>query len=205
VVKEYLGKVSKLKEHLFTLIHISSGLPQCGTEVSETLFLNTGTAMHNIIAVGEHLCLLGTYNKTSHNTHSNLLLPQGIHPKVADILLSYMVLVQPVEALIASLIADVGQLGFYRHCLWAMLNGKWELKAFNAILTRAFSPFMNIVMTVGKWRHISHAIVHHPTSTSNPTSNSPSWRQSPTNRPVTLTRLTTGPKSRGSTTSPKGR
>jgi hypothetical protein len=93
----WFKSVHQFLEKLFVVIHTSSGLPAHGTESSETLITNTFGAQRSLYAMLGHLCLVGRYNKTSHNSGQDKLIPRALHLKPGQLLLYYLALVCPVE------------------------------------------------------------------------------------------------------------
>jgi hypothetical protein len=158
-VTEWLEHVKQFKEVLFLLIHITSGLPPRGTEATETLICNTTTARRNMYAVGGRPCLISSYNKTSHNSHHDKLLPRGLQEMVGDLFINYLALVRPLESVVAHQVVEEKHLHLYRTHLWVGPKGRWDTRGFNKILEREFNKHMKMEMSVGTWRHAATAIM----------------------------------------------
>lgn len=156
---EWMDEIQKFKESLFFLVHITSGLPSRGTEASVTLIRNTPTARRNLYAIGNRVCLIGTYNKTSHNSHRDRLLPRGLEEQVGRLLLVYLALVRPLETAMAHELVDQKHWHLYETHLWVGSNGCWDTSTFNKILQANFMRHLKVEVTVGSWRHIATAIM----------------------------------------------
>lgn len=157
-VRDWLKHLQHFKKLLFLLIHLTSGLPQRGTEASETQFANTHTALRNVFAVGTRILIIGAYNKTSHNTGHNKLLPRALHEDVAKLLVWYLALVHPLEKVFAHLVVSKKHLADYSSHLWADTTGTMDNQDFNSILSPIFREHVGCEMNISTWRHLATAI-----------------------------------------------
>jgi hypothetical protein len=162
-VEDWFQSVNDFLEKLYVVMHISSGLPQRGAEAAETLIVNTMTAQRNLYSILDEVCIVGRYNKTSHNTGLDKVIPRAVHPKPAALLVKYLTLVRPLERSFAQQIA-AGK-GASPHNfdtnLWVGIKGKWNATKMSSILQETFYQYTHVPIGLAAWRHIAESLMRH--------------------------------------------
>lgn len=164
-MKVWLRDVQTFLGHLFFLIHTTSGLPPRGTESAAMLLCNTAYQRRNLYYLCGNLCLVGTYNKTSHNTGFDKLIPRAMHKSVEMLLLIYLTLVRPIEKRFARDLGITSNLHLYDTHIWIGTDGKWTTRHMTDILQQSFGMFGDIRIGIGAWRHIITNIVRKKVNT----------------------------------------
>jgi hypothetical protein len=160
MVREWFDSVAAFLEKLYVVMHISCGLPQRGSEAAETMIVNTMTAQRNLYALIDEVCIVGRYNKTSHNTGSDKVIPRAVHPKVAILLVKYLALVRPLERSFAEKVAPTVAKQFDTF-LWVGIKGKWTSPKISSLLQDAFYQYTHVPIGLAAWRHIAESIMRH--------------------------------------------
>jgi hypothetical protein len=158
-VNKFMQQVQVFLKHLFFLMHVTGGMPPRGTEASETLLVNTPTAQRNLYFIDKHFCLVHMYNKTSHNSGFDKVIPRAFPKQVSKLLLDYLALVCPLERVFARAVVNQVHWHLFDTHLWVGPTGKWDTRQMTTILQRAFSEHGSIDIGVAAWRHIITSIV----------------------------------------------
>ena len=91
----YLRQRDRLVRHLFTAMHITSGMPARGEELRMIRWANTVTAMRNVFMFEGKIILVFLYNKANTNHNNSFYIVRRPAPPVERILALYLIYIMP--------------------------------------------------------------------------------------------------------------
>jgi hypothetical protein len=158
-ILEWMAKVQSFLEKLFVIVHLTIGLPPRGTEACETLLVNTLNAERNVYVVLQEFCVVGRYNKTSHNTGFDKPIPRAVHADPAQLAMEYLTLVRPLQRYFARFVVDEGLWGYFDTHLWVGVKGKWTSLQISNMLKEATYQYLHVSIGLASWRHLATSIM----------------------------------------------
>lgn len=171
-LKLWLDRVEDLQDKLITLLHITSGMPGRGTELSSMTFINSIHSPRNVYIMWDTIALIADYNKTQALTQRDSSIARFLPKEIASLLLTYLSIVKPFQgyfnavhcflnnySFAASIVHGqaVGDLcGRY---IWVrksrVLSGQDYGISFNSCMIKTFGIDLGIAL----YRHVSQAFM----------------------------------------------
>ena len=93
----YMEVCHDVEMKLFVGSHTSVGEPARATEFATHLLSNvSGGSIRNVFVIFQHLCLMGTFNKSSHLTETDQAIIRVPHPEIGRLWIMYLAFVRPL-------------------------------------------------------------------------------------------------------------
>lgn len=121
--ERYLQHAQDFLHHLLIAIHFTHGQPTRGSEVLATTFRNLPNYPRSIMCVDGWLVNALTVNKSESITQHRQLSPHWSPRRVSNLLLSYLVLVRPIEITLAHAILPTPIVQQYNYYLFVGPSG----------------------------------------------------------------------------------
>ncbi|KZS91539.1 hypothetical protein SISNIDRAFT_467474, partial [Sistotremastrum niveocremeum HHB9708] len=97
----FFDQTKSFMEKFVIVSHVTCGGPSRASEVDTTVICVLIDGDRKLYLCKDHVCLLSTYSKTRHITGKDKMVMKALPPKVAFLLLKYLILVRPCEELFA--------------------------------------------------------------------------------------------------------
>ena len=121
-VQRWLRRCDRFLELLLFCIHTTWGQPARGTEVTALRFRNGSLQDRNVFVIDGAVVLVTRYHKSQSQFDRPKVIPRFLPPKVAQLLVIYLVYVQPFRE---HLRLEVNQ-GDFSDFIWHDDKGMWE-------------------------------------------------------------------------------
>jgi hypothetical protein len=140
---------------LFCGTQLSVGEPARGSEIASNLVGNvSGGTIRNVFVLFQYFCMMGTFNKTSHQTERDLNMMRVPHPEIGRLWMLYLTFVRPVITIWQSYFN--GQAAA-RRAKDRLFFGPYR-PVTSSELSRSLSlhthRLLNIIIGISLWRHI---------------------------------------------------
>ena len=149
--KQYQVSVENFLEHLLVLVHKGSGQPARRVEFLGTRWRNVGMAPRNLRLHSGHVLFILDYHKSQTRTHASRSPVRFLFPAVAQLLLQFLVLIQPFRTLLAKETQIPPLVGDY---LWSTGEQPWPEERMTRILTSISRRSLGRAVNVRAWRQI---------------------------------------------------
>jgi superfamily II DNA helicase RecQ len=154
-VKQYQISVEKFLELLLVLVHIGSGQPAHRTEFLGMLWRNTSLAVRNIRLFSGYVVFILTYFKSQSRTHGSRAPVRVVFPPVAQLLVQFLVLIEPFRGLLARDTNIPPLVGDY---LWSSGEAPWSDERMTRVLRSTSRRSIGRERNVQAWRQICVAL-----------------------------------------------
>lgn len=142
---------------LVVLLHVTSGQPSRGTEITDVRIQNR-YRKRNLYKDHGHTWIIINYNKTTNNTMMDRFIPHLVYDKLAEHLDYYLVIIRPfLEDLAAQMFGESARC-LYRDYLFVDTCVKIDSEKFSRILSDATESYMGTPINIQFWRHVSIAL-----------------------------------------------
>ncbi|KAF9523204.1 hypothetical protein CPB83DRAFT_899020 [Crepidotus variabilis] len=158
--REWLADYAGFHNLLLAYIHLTSGAPPRGTEITSALLTNVPLyPRRNIYACGPYIVLMSTYLKTSSQTRSDKLIPHALSAFAADLLVQDLAFARPFAQMAARSVYISQPEVYQRYDTHIFIN---HMKLFTTenitVRLRTLSaPTMDLELNISSWRHIFSA------------------------------------------------
>lgn len=152
--------VHRVKVGLFLVLHITDGAPARGTEIVDTLHTNTWTRLRNLFAMFDRVCVVGQYNKTTHNS-GDKIIPRAVHHRPLHVLLPLLVFVNPLEQTMVAAIEGEEAASLYKYYVFVSCKGKWSSPMVSDYLRTSTSRIFDVGIGLAEWRHVAISTMRH--------------------------------------------
>ena len=87
----------EVEMRLFSATHTTVGESARGTEIAAHLIENvSGGSIRNVFIMFQYLCMMGTFNKSSHLTERDAVMMRVPHPEIGSLWMVYLTFVRPL-------------------------------------------------------------------------------------------------------------
>ncbi len=100
--RQWLQRLAQLEVLLMTGLHLSSGGPARGTELTSMQICNSDTRIRNAFALGPYVSVVRQYTKVSNMTGHDKLIPNAVDSFFADLLIQVHALARPFASYLAT-------------------------------------------------------------------------------------------------------
>jgi hypothetical protein len=137
------------------LKHKGSGQPARRVEFLGIRWRNSSLAVRNLRLLFEFMCFVLTYHKAQTRTHASRSPVRFIFPEVAQLLVQYLVIVQPFRITMSEQCHIPQRIGDY---LFQHGDQVWPEKKMTSVLKLWSQRSLGRAVAVQKWRQIAVAI-----------------------------------------------
>ena len=154
-VRKYLRTVSRFKELLLFCVHVTSGQPARGTEVTSIRHRNGYLQDRNIYVLFGLLMTVTRYHKSQSQWDNPKVVPRFVPWRVGQLLTVYLSYVRPLEDFLRSSVQGEGWTDY----VWANeQGGPWETDRLTRIIARESQKRLGVRLTTHDYRHVAIAI-----------------------------------------------
>jgi hypothetical protein len=155
VVQTYYKQVDAFLERLLLLIHVVSGQPARGTEI--TGLQHTNTTFHRNIFIEDGLVALVTsYHKGYTCTGSTKIIHRYLPKELSELVVYYLWIIHPFLRELDLLMPGPKPLG--SSFLWPDKEGSWSSQRLSTVLKRETIDAFKAPITIPVYRHVAIAI-----------------------------------------------
>lgn len=150
LVADYLRKVDKFRKLFLFCVHVSSGQPARGTEVTSLRFRN-GVANHrNVFVTDGRVMTVTSYHKSMAMLDMPKMVPRFLPWRLGQIAVIYLTHVRNFAELL-SIQVQYGQ-GWSEY-IWADANGPWETQKLTDTMKQETGKRLEAKLQVQSYRH----------------------------------------------------
>jgi superfamily II DNA helicase RecQ len=153
--RHYQQSVIRFLEVMLVLIHKGSGQPARRKEFLGLRWRNMGTAPRNLRLLSGNVLFILTYHKSLHRTHASRSPVRYLPPAVAQLLVQYLVLIQPFRRLCAQDTNIPDGVGEY---LWSDATSPWVDDRMTRTVISMSECSIGRKVNIKVWRQICVAI-----------------------------------------------
>ena len=153
VARKYLETYDQLMENLVLLVHLGSGMPARGTELSTYRTVNGKSSPRTIYILGNRVFFYCTYSKTNSMTGNIKAIVRFLDSEASQLVVDELMIIRPFAIVLASQLG----LNFGNVCRsqYFVRNGAaLNEKSIRIIFSKYFSDYSEIQLTFGKFRHV---------------------------------------------------
>lgn len=150
--RQYQTSVEQFLEHMLVLVHKGSGQPARRVEFLGTRWRNIGTATRSLLIHSGYLVFMLSYHKSQARTHASRYPVRVIYPAVAQMLIQFLKLVQPLRLLLSHDTNIPSRVGDY---LWSDGEQPWSEERMTRILQSMSRRSLGKEISVASWRQIA--------------------------------------------------
>lgn len=154
---DFLTACEKLRGKLGCIIQITSGQPMRTTETIDMRIRNTERNRAFYKDHGEIICITN-YQKTSNNKGYDAFIPHLIPHEVAQLLEYYLIVIRPLETLMASQIYGFSEAQTYHFYFHVHQGKRITAKVFRDIFASFLKDYVDFNAGVAAWRQCVSAI-----------------------------------------------
>lgn len=155
---KYYDYVKDFLKLLLLLIHVTSGLPAQGTELTRLKIFNDGFTRQNFYIIHDRVVAIALEgNKSEGVTETPKVIARYLPVRVSQLFISYAADVMPFVQLCRTVQGSLPS----SPCsyLWHTIDGKaWTTDLVSDILCTQATQHLSIPITVASWRHIAIAL-----------------------------------------------
>ena len=154
-VAAYKDAVQHFLKHLMVLLHITSGQPARRPEFLGLRWCNKQADKRNIFVHDGYLLFLLRYHKSLNMTNSSRFPVRFLLHQVAELLLQYLILIQPFRTWLS---AETGVPKCVSDYLWHNGSAVWTEDKMTSILLAHSTQAIGVRLNIQAWRQIAIGI-----------------------------------------------
>jgi hypothetical protein len=152
----YMAACHDVEMLLFCGTQTSVGEPARGSEIASHLVSNVaGGIIRNLLVMFQFLCMMGTFNKTSHLTERDLAMMRVPHPEIGRLWFLYLMFIRPLIVIWQSYFSGQKAAARARHNLFFGPYRPVTSPELSRNLARHTQRLLNIRIPINLWRHIA--------------------------------------------------
>jgi len=155
-VHAFFAKTSAVMRILLPLVRIVSR--SRGTELSETRIKNSPSQRRTLYVYNGRLYNIGSYSKTNALMGRDSFLPCLLPNEISRLLLHYLVVIRPVEHLLARVQYPPEVAVLYQTYLFMEYDQRMDSEADSDLLLAFFEKTCDARIRLNRWRHVSASI-----------------------------------------------
>jgi hypothetical protein len=167
--RTWIDIVEKLLRKILFLIHVTGGGTARATELSTMKVRNLKGSRRSIFFSHECICIQDPYLKTQSQTKRESQIARFLTAEDTEIVLKYLLLIRPLESLIASKIyaaEEDGQLGesqqriasLYKHYFFVRKGRRYSDQEIRDTLPMYFNQFAKVDLKFSEYRHLQQKL-----------------------------------------------
>ena len=158
----YMATCHEVEMLLFCGTQTSVGEPGRGSEIASLLFSNvSGGTIRNLLVLFQYLCMMGTFNKTSHLIQRDLMMMRVPHPEIGRLWMLYLTFVRPTIATWQSYFNGQKAAARARHNLFFGPYRPVSSPELSRNLSRHTERLLKIKISLSLWRHLVTFFLNH--------------------------------------------
>ena len=165
-LKKWMADAQDLLRNILFLIHISSGQPARGEELSTFQIANKTTNMRSLYVINNRLCLVQTYYKMRaiHTIEQNIA--RFLPTRLSSLVASYLLYIRPMETFVASILNGKTSQATFQTYLFVRATPKYVERYTGSQITEAFTQKYFEMdgqekITINEYRHVATALCDH--------------------------------------------
>ena len=152
---EYLRKVDQFLKLLMFGVHVTSGQPARGPEITSLRFKNGYLQDRNVFVVDGIVMTVTRYHKSQSQWDVPKVVPRFLPWRLGQLMVVYLTYVQPF---VERLSVTVGYGCGWGEYIWADANGPWETRTLTAVLKRRTGRDLEVELGTLDYRHVAIGI-----------------------------------------------
>lgn len=153
-VKKYLRRVTKYLELLLFAVHVTSGQPGRGTEITSMRHRNGCLQDRNMFVVDGDFMTVTRYHKSASQFDKPKVVPRFLPPRLGQLLVLYLARLQPFQEYLTVHVLHGG----YSDYVWADEQGPWGTDRLTRILKQETGKRLGEALSTNKYRHTAVGI-----------------------------------------------
>jgi hypothetical protein len=152
----YMALCHEVEMLLFCGTQTSVGEPARGSEIASHLINNiSGGTIRNVLVMFQYFSMMGTFNKTSHQTERDVTMMRVPHPEIGRLWMLYLTFIRPIIVLWQNHFSGRRAATRARDRLFFGLYRPVTSPELSRNLARHTQRLLGIKMPVSLWRHIA--------------------------------------------------
>ncbi|TRM55522.1 hypothetical protein BD626DRAFT_577388 [Schizophyllum amplum] len=166
--RKFLSRMAALDRALMLAVHMGSGGPPRGTELTCMMYRNTAERLRNLFMFGTRPCILRAYNKTTSNQQRDKVIPNALDAVTGDVIFRKVLFLNPIAAYIAPAVwperaEEVSQL--YYTMLFVDFGELFTTDDVSKAMTAVAIGICGWALIISAYRHIyiafARKLLHH--------------------------------------------
>ncbi|CAO2655088.1 Nn.00g101520.m01.CDS01, partial [Neocucurbitaria sp. VM-36] len=153
-VRRYLLQVERFLELLLGCVHITSGQPGRGSEITTIRHRNGLLQDRNIFVVDGQIMMVVRYHKSQSQWDKPKIVPRFLPPRLGQVMAVYLAYVQPFYEYLTVQVLG-GHLNDY---VWGNEQGAWDTGRLTRMLKRETGKRLGVVLHTHDYRHTAVGI-----------------------------------------------
>jgi hypothetical protein len=153
-VRQYLWQVDRFLEMLLCSVHITSGQPGRGSEITTMRHRNGTLQDRNIFVADGQIMTVVRYHKSQSQWDKPKVVPRFLPPQLGQVVAIYLVYIQPFREYLTLQVLQ----GNYTDYLWSDAQGPWETDRLTRVLKRETAQRLGIKLHTLDYRHTAVGI-----------------------------------------------
>lgn len=154
-VARYEDAVQRFLRPMIVLLHVASGQPARRTELLSLRWQNAQTDARKLYLHDGHLLFMLDYHKSINKTHSSRFPVRFVLPRVATLLVRFLVLVQPFRQWLSR---ETGRPASVSPYLWHDGAEVWKDDQVTDVLRSRTAEAIGVPLTIQAWRQLAIGI-----------------------------------------------
>ena len=152
----YMAICHEVEMRLFCGTQTSVGEPGRGTELASHLIGNVrGGTLRNLFVMFQYLCMMGTFNKTSHSKECDVTMMRVPHPEIGRLWMLYLTFIRPTIATWQSYFSGHKAAARARNNLFFGPYRPVTSQELSRNLSRHTQRLLRNKISISLWRHIA--------------------------------------------------
>jgi superfamily II DNA helicase RecQ len=153
-VKRYLRAAERFKILLLVCVHITSGQPGRGSEITTMRFKNGLLQDRNIYIIDGRVMTVSRYHKSQSQWDKPKIVPRFLPPRLSQVMVLYLAYVQPFEEYLNVQVLKGG----ISEYIWADNQGPWGTERLTRALKRETGKRIGVELHTLDYRHAAVGI-----------------------------------------------
>lgn len=153
-VKRYLRQVDRFLELLMVCVHVTSGQPGRGSEITTMRHRNGVLQDRNIFVADGQVMTVVRYHKSQSQWDKPKIVPRFLPPRLGQVMVVYLAYLQPFQEYLA---VEVLGGGFHDY-VWADEQGPWGTDRLTRVLKRETGKRLGVELHTLGYRHAAVGI-----------------------------------------------
>jgi superfamily II DNA helicase RecQ len=153
-VRRYLGQVDRFLEMLLCSVHVTSGQPGRGSEITTMRHRNGTLQDRNIFVADGQIMTVVRYHKSQSQWDKPKVVPRFLPPQLGQVMAIYLVYIQPFREYLTLQVLQ----GKYTDYVWSDAQGAWETDRLTRVLKRETANRLGVKLHTLDYRHTAVGI-----------------------------------------------
>jgi superfamily II DNA or RNA helicase len=153
-VRRYLLQVDRFLEMLLCAVHVTSGQPGRGSEITTMRHRNGALQDRNIFVVDGQIMTVVRYHKSQSQWDKPKVVPRFLPPQLGQVMAIYLVYIQPFREYLRLQVLE----GNYTDYIWSNEQGPWETDRLMRVLKRETAQRLGAKLHILNYQHAAVGI-----------------------------------------------